>query len=576
MSESDNISGTIERDILAEQVRLHYAQIPAMAIAPTLGGIFTVWVLWDAVNNLYLVIGICAVIALAIARLVVYRRYRRNETANLAGLRWRYIAVAASFASGCIWGSAAIFLFPAERPGYDVYLLVLLSLLPVIGATALASYLPAFYAYFIPCFAPFVVSLALQDQRGARMAAVLLMMMMGAMMAFAIRYSRNLRNAIELKLQLGEKTRALEETAAHRTRFLAAASHDLRQPVHAMGLFLESLRDRVRGLEETAWVQHLIASLHSLRDMLNDMLDLSKLDARVVNARPHDFSVAQLCDKLAAEYAPLAARKRLLFRRLGRDAVVHSDPALLERMLRNLLSNAVRYTAHGGIALACRARRDHVLLQVYDTGVGIRASDLSDVFREFTRIENRPAHDDGEGLGLGLAIVERLAVLLNHSVHARSNFGRGSVFSVVVARGRGPARPLIAPVEEPPVTDAKVGLIMIIDDDERVGAATAALVRQWGNRALYAKTPDAACAAVNGEVPDLLIVDYRLESVTAPTAITLLHQRFQKKVPALMITGDTAPQRIREAYDAGYMLLHKPVDPQRLRACIAALGHTGN
>ena len=571
---SDHSNTSMQRRVRAEQLRVHYAQIPAMAIAPTAGAFFTAWVLWEAVDNRYLVVGVGVVTALSALRLLLYRMYFRLDPAPADAPLWHRLAVVAGLVSGSVWGSAALFLYPPQMPQYTVFLIVLLTMLPVVPVAALAAYMPAFYAYYLPCLTPFVITLAMSDIGAERMAALLLVMMLVAMLTFARRYSSSLAQAILLRVQLAQQSDALRAAAAHKSRFIAAASHDLRQPVHAMGLFLASLHQRGEAAADARLVGHLEASQRSLRDMLTNMLDISRLDAAVSEPRLHDFNVGPLLQRLAAEFAPLAAAQQLGFRLRAVDCVVRSDPALLERIIRNLLSNALKYTRSGGIVLACRPRGGALRIQVFDSGVGIAAQHIEHIFQEYNQLDPG-AGQEVDGLGLGLAIVRQSARLLGHAVRVRSRPGRGSVFGLVLsqnptAAGRGadatPAR------DRGPVPRLSV---LIIDDDTAVRAAASQLVGEWGHQVLACASAAQALEALaaGAAMPDVLIVDFRLaDGQSGLEAAAQLRRQLQRALPVILVTGDTAPERIRQAYEAGHFLLHKPVDPQRLRACITEAG----
>lgn len=547
--------------VRSEQVRAHYAQLPSMVVAQTLGALFTAWVLWKSVDREVLVAGCGAVLLLSAARLGLWRRYTSLAVEHRGARRWRAMAVAGALASGCLWGSAAPLLYPAHEPGYTEFLVALLTLLPIVPVPALAAYLPTFHAYFIPSLAPFIVTLALQRDRGEHFTALLLAMVMLAVLAFARRYSRNLAQAIRLRAQLAAKSEALQAAVDHKTRFIAAASHDLRQPVHAMGLFLEALRG-VGDAGAIDALNHLETSQRSLRAMLGNMLDISRLDAKVVQPQLQPFAVGPLLRQLSEEFALQAAGKGLALRCRPGSAVVRTDPVLLERILRNLLGNAVKYTERGGVLLACRRCPGGVALQVHDTGIGIRPEDTRAIFDTFSRAGGR---HDAEGLGLGLAIVRQSADLLGHRLQLRSVPGRGSMFGLVVplAEGAAPVAVAAAARRVPP------GVVAIVDDDEPVREATAVLLRQWGLQVLTGASFDQMSAAFAGAglLPDLLLVDYRLAQGDAG-GLRAMQRRIGRDVPIILVTGDTTPSRIREAYEAGHMLLHKPVDPPMLRACL--------
>jgi signal transduction histidine kinase len=417
--------------VAQEQLKAHYELIPAMVAAPLLGALFTCAVLWQAVDRRVLVIGFALLAVLSAVRLVMVWRYRRAGEALRAAPRWKRLAVGASFASGCLWGSAAVFLYPPAAPEVGTYVLVLLVLVPVIPVAALATWLPAFHAYFVPCTTPFLLRLLASGDALQALTAVLLVMMMGAMWTFASRYAKSLATAIELRLRLDEKGAALEEALREKGRLIAAASHDLRQPVHAIGLFLDTLGHARSALPAGEALRSIESSQRALQHMLDDMLDLSRLDAGVLDTAPRAVRARELLEPLAVETALLARGQGLRFRLRVQDTVLHGDPALLERMLRNLLSNALKFTEAGGIALVCRARGGHARLQVIDTGPGIEAADAVHVFGEWQRGPAKAALGV-QGLGLGLAIVQGLAARLGHRVTLRSRRGHGSTFTIHV------------------------------------------------------------------------------------------------------------------------------------------------
>ncbi len=575
MRDAAAVSQGVGKRLTEEQLRTHYRQLPAVIVAPALGGIFTAWVLWRAVDTRYLLIGLTGVLSISILRIGLYKWYQTEDVTGPLHPRWRFFAIATALVSGVIWGSAAVFLYPPLLPEYEVYMLVLLALIPVAPVAALAVYMPAFYAYYIPCIAPFIITLGLQDNRAERMTALLLIMMMGATLTFANKYSAMLAESIRLRLKLADKKEALEQSIMVKTRFLAAASHDLRQPVHAMGLFIESLASSVRDRSSRQLLSQVTESVVSLRRMLDAMLDVSRLDAEVVKAQRYNFRLNGLLVKLHHGYIPLAEQKGLRFDYVDSCVVVNSDPVLLERILRNLLTNAIRYTQQGGIVLGCRRRGECVQVWVCDTGAGIPASRREEIFHEFTQLQNAE-RNPGYGLGLGLSIVKRLTGLLNHKIQVRSRVGRGSTFSVELPCSTESPQALELPAEEYSATSLKYEnlLILVIDDDKSVRLGMATLLENWKCEVISSATGHHALGKIRGRrrVPDLVIIDYRLsQGETAPGVIALLKPELDEQTPFIIVTGDTAPDRIREAHDAGHMLLHKPVDPDRLKLCINAL-----
>jgi len=407
------------------------------------------------------------------------------------------------------------------------------------------------------------------------MTALLLIMMMGATLTFANKYSAMLAEAIRLRLKLADKKEALEQSITVKTRFLAAASHDLRQPVHAMGLFIESLASSVRDVDSRRLLGQVTESVVTLRRMLDAMLDVSRLDAEVVETQRRNFRLSALLIKLHHEYIPLAEQKGLRLDYVDSHAVVNSDPVLLDRILRNLLTNAIRYTRQGGIVLGCRRRGECVQVWVCDTGVGIPVSRQEEIFHEFTQLQNAE-RNPGYGLGLGLSIVKRLADLLKHKIQVYSREGTGSTFSIELPCSAERPQEMNLPAEEYPAirSEYKNLLILIIDDDKSIRLGMTTLLESWKFEVTSSATGHHALKKIQeqGCVPDLVIIDYRLsQGETAPDVIAMLKAELDEQTPFIIVTGDTAPDRIREAHYAGHMLLHKPVDPDRLKVCINAL-----
>jgi signal transduction histidine kinase len=569
-----NDTPELHERLAAEQVRIHFTQLPAIIIAPSLGGLFSAWVLWGAVDNRFLVIGMSAILLISALRVLLYRWYFSSPAHRQYDRKWKFFAIFGALVSGIIWGSAALFLYPPLLPEYSLYLVVLLALVPVAPVAALAVYMPAFYAYYLPCISPYIITLAMEGDRPAQMTALLLIMMLGATINFAREYAKTLTETLRLRLQLTDKKEALEHTARVKTHFLAAASHDLRQPVHAMGLFIEILRPRLSDRKNLKLLNHIKTAFQGLRGMLDEMLDISRLDAEVVEVHKRSFAAHDLLQRLAQEYAPLAVQKGLRLRCVIHEAVVFSDASQLEHIIRNLLDNALKYTIQGGFLLACRQRGKHVLIQVYDTGPGIPEQKMREIFLEFTQIDN-PERNPGQGLGLGLAIVERLTRLLEHEIRVRSIVGRGSVFSLMLEMGRDSPTPATLPAAETATTiRPRVQSLLVIDDDDAIRAGMVTLLQQWGCQVIAADSANTALARLRevSERPDVMIVDYRLAGgKTALEAIGDLHNYLGSPVPAIIVTGDTAPARIREAHDSGFLLLHKPLAPDRLKLGINSL-----
>jgi signal transduction histidine kinase/CheY-like chemotaxis protein len=377
-----------------------------------------------------------------------------------------------------------------------------------------------------------------------------------------------------LEHKVEERTHQLESANLAKSRFLAAASHDLRQPLHALGLWIAQLRSPLGEGERRRLIERIAAAVDEMNDLFNVLLDVSKLDAGMLAADLGDFPVLDLLAKIERTFAQTARDKGLSLRVRPARAWVRSDKHLLERIMLNLVSNAIRYTSRGGVLVACRRRGERLRIEVWDTGPGIPDNEQQYIFDEFYQIPD-PHRDQRGGLGLGLAIVDRFRRLLDHPIAVRSRPGRGSCFSIEVPLCV-PHRRDAAPGGLLDATEHKAGegIVLIVDDDPMVLQAMRGLLESWGYRTITGGSHEAVAAQVaGGPKPDLVIADVHLSG--GRTGIdTIAHVRaaFGADIPAFLVSGDTSPERLQQARAQGYTLLHKPVSPMTLRSLVVKLG----
>ncbi len=380
---------------------------------------------------------------------------------------------------------------------------------------------------------------------------------------------------------LEERTHQLELANLAKSRFLAAASHDLRQPMHALGLFVAQLHSHMTSAEGSRLVDRIDDAVNGMNELFNALLDITKLDAGALTATIAEFPIAELLGRIGSTFAPVAQEKGLSLVLVPSSAWVRSDPVLLERIVLNLVSNALRYTNAGGIVVGCRHRGAKLRIEVWDTGPGIPPDQHRKIFSEFYRLADA-AKTNQAGLGLGLAIVDRLCTLLDHPIELTSTLGKGSRFVVTVptAAARVTARPKIEPSSQATLDVARGKLVVVIDNDTQVLEGMGGLLRNWGCRVIVAATPEAAMAGVSdfgaGARPDLIISDYHLaDEQTGITAIAKLREAYGA-IPAFVMSGDTAPEPLRKAQESGHHLLHKPVQPMTLRAMVSRFLKSGH
>ena len=373
-----------------------------------------------------------------------------------------------------------------------------------------------------------------------------------------------------------ESAQRLAETANRaKTQFFAAASHDLRQPLHAMGLFAEALRQRNKDEEVVHLVNSINSSVDALEGLFSELLDITKIDTGAVDIEPEHFSMQELFNRIRLHFEPTAFEKGLMLSFRGEQHHALADPVLVERILRNLVSNAIRYTEDGGVLVTCRVRGEQLCLQVWDSGIGIAEKEQVRIFDEFYQTHSgrplEPHHR--KGLGLGLSIVKRLADLMEAPLTLRSRMGHGTVFTLMLPMGRAP-RMQRSSIPSKPALGVTLDRrhIVVVEDELAVLEGLQVLLKGWGATVSAFDTVAAveAWAQTTEAKPDLLIVDYRLpEQLTGIEAIKAMRARFGPELPAIMVTGSTMTGHEADAAEYNFHLLVKPVVPTKLRAMIA-------
>jgi signal transduction histidine kinase len=376
-----------------------------------------------------------------------------------------------------------------------------------------------------------------------------------------------------LERKVEERTHQLQLANLAKSRFLAVASHDLRQPLHALGLFVAQLSTASSATERGWLIERINTATTAMNDLFKKLLDISQLDAGALAPDITEFPAAQLLSQIESTFAGTAREKGLSFRVASTTAWLRSDFILLERIVLNLVSNAVRYTSHGGVFVGCRKRGGDLRIEVWDTGPGIPLDQRQKIFDEFYRLES--GRDRQPGFGLGLAIVNRLSRLLDHPIELTSTLGRGSRFTVVARRVATPAKIVQPSAPAPAAPDVASGkLVVVIDDDELALTGMGGLLRSWGCRVITGGSGEAALTGLAGQdrPPDLIVSDFHLaDGKTGVEAIALLRGAFGTPISAFLLSGDISSESLSAVQSGGYHLLHKPVDPMALRAMLNSM-----
>jgi signal transduction histidine kinase len=573
--------------ILREQVALVWRNLPVALLASLCTAMGQMWFMWPHVSHaacwFWFGLQLCLT-----ALMYGIQRFSMQQLSLTAQARAQVVCLALL---GIVWGSSITI---ASAFGTDLAMVYTLVVVGGVNSGALGicgALMPAALAYLLAMSSTLLLGvLGFADPTFAPL-AILVVIYVILSLVQAVNAQEAAERTIRLKLQnldLVEQLRhetaqarasskqaiaaqAAAETAnKDKSKFLAAASHDLRQPLHAMGLFLEALGSSDLSKDQRKILSHLRSASDSTSEMLNTLLDYSRLEAGAVQVKPRSFTLANLLLDLEHEFSMQARAIGLAFRSRHTALAAYADPSLVELVLRNLISNAIRYTSRGGVLVACRQRGESVVVQVWDTGLGIAPQEQQAVFKEFHQLGN-PERDRQKGLGLGLAIVKRLCEAMQAKIHLRSVEGKGSVFELVIPLYQGVLKGDVATAT---IANCAGMRLMVIDDEAAVREGMKSLLGSWGCICSSFESAQEALSAMallkDEQLPHVLISDYRLrQGFTGAQAIKQVREAvaargIPSKLPAIIITGDTAPDRIREAQASDALLLHKPVSAAAL------------
>jgi signal transduction histidine kinase len=591
MSPLSSVAPALIARARADQVATLYSRWHLTSVSMGLGAVILCIVMWDHVAA-GAMIGWLVLIALNQGwRGALARAWRRVRPGAAAAFRWgRYWTVGSTLA-GVLWGIAGWVTYPASPP-HEALLIVCMFGVALGGLNLTAVYRPSFYGFVLPALVPLIVRVALVGDSvhlfTAFVMAVVLVFVVGfghrlndvLTQSLAMRYEN-----VDLIAELRQRSRAAQEArgaaeSANRAKsqLLAAASHDLRQPLHALGLYVAALAARAKDTEWRGLVGSVQQAAETLDLQFGQLLDLSRLEAGVLRPERQSVALAPLLAQIAGEFAPQAAARGLSFAMVPTRLVIDSDPALFTRIIRNLVANAVRYTRRGGIVVGARRRGARIAVEVVDTGVGIAVEHQTRIFEEFYQVRNNVVTDKADGgMGLGLAIVRGLADVLRHDVTIVSRPGCGSRFAIVAP----PAPAIRVPSPRPHLPDARPArralagaLIAVIDDDAASVDAMRVLFGTWGAAVAGGADVESLLASCGDAVryPDLIVADLRLEGgASGVDAVLRLRDEFGAAIPALVISGDTGSAAECRVREAGLALLPKPVVAATLKSAALAL-----
>jgi signal transduction histidine kinase/CheY-like chemotaxis protein len=562
----------------AELIRAQYGNMPGAFIGSAVTASFMAAVLYDKLPPRNVLPWLIAAYVNCLIRIVLWKWFLRANPPTAELPRWGRYAVISAALAGIIWGATGIALNIPGSLSYQIVVLLVTTGLAFTSTYLAAPYLPAYRAFVYPTFVLAALPFLLAGDPWRLLIGLGTVALLPLILRYAATQCRALRASIDVRLRNAElveelraQKKAAEEANVAKSRFLAVASHDLRQPLHALELFVQALEDTSLPAHAHQLVGNVRRSVDSMGELFDALLDISRLDAGAVRARVETIPLAEVFERLAFEYTPVAKQKGLSLRVMNTSVYVRSDPTLLARIVRNLLANAVRYTERGRVTIGCRRRGDQVSVEVWDTGPGIPAEKYAEVFQEFAQLGN-PERDRRKGLGLGLAIVERLAKLLGHGLELRSTVGKGSVFAVTVARGQYHDHAILDPRTE--ITahfDLNGRLVLLVQGELAAREALKELLTGWNCEVLMAASGAEMLALLGGlgRAPDLIIADGPAPGEAGTAVVELLRNEFNADVPALLVSANAGPA---EDCD-GLPVLHRPFHPGRLRTLISNLLH---
>jgi two-component system, sensor histidine kinase len=571
------------RRVEQQRVAMLYANRWAVSSAALIMAALIAMVAWPSSTPVRVLTWVAVVATIQGGLQLLAYRYRMHSVDEIDPKLWANRFARAAIVAGLVWGSAAFVLVREDQPLTLALIAACLAGRATVSTMTHAYYPPALNGFTAPIFGMLAIRYMLIGGPSNAALGVMWIAVLGYILLFVDKQARAITQQIRVRVEneqlveelrrqnaIAEQARVrAEEASRSKSRFFAAANHDLRQPLHSLGLFATALRNGSEGRSGIKLVDQILQCTDSLERLFDNLLDISRLDAGQVEVKRTIVPLNDVLTRLRSMFTIPAQEKNLKLRLRPSSFFVNTDSTLLFRVLSNLVSNALRYTDSGGIVVGCRRRGANVVIEVWDTGIGIATEHQERIFEEFYQLNN-PERDRTRGLGLGLASVRRIAQLLDHPVHVQSRVGRGSRFSIEVPIA-DPARiPTASVTVEHKVPNLLGGkFIIVIDDEASVRLGMQSLLQSWGCKCLTASDANEALAGLNGAIPDFIIADLRLRGDdTGIDAIRVLRDQLGSAIPAVLVSGDTATEQLRKVSAAGLTMMHKPLKAVRLRALL--------
>ena len=574
--------GPYQQKIDIEKILIAHRNCPATLIGNALGSIPMTLVMQNTAYSLSAIGWFSVLYLLIMVRWWHYKSLDTTHTDTETIFHYGKVQVLLACLSGCIWGSAGVIFFdPASISNLAFIILTFVCMLA--GSLASLSARPIAYLLFsLPVMLPLSIMMLLQQDHFYNWMGFGALVYLAATFAFCLNLYKVITQSLRLQYEnldlisdLQEQKEVADKANRDKSRFLASASHDLRQPLHAVNLFTELLSQKVTSTPQENDVRNIQQGLRSLNELLDVLLDISRLDADIVHAHKVSFDIGSLLKKMEPQFELDAARHKLRLHMQATSHTVFSDPILLERVITNLLVNALRYTPQGSVTVSISAQDDNnIALRITDTGIGIPKDSLDDIFDEFVQLDN-PERNRQKGLGLGLAIVRRIMDLLEHTIKIESEVGKGTDIQ------------LFLPLSDEKITHEHQAhmintrqnklenlSVMIVDNEPDIIEAMSELLTGWGcDCRSYTSTEQAIKTIKAGDEPDFLLVDYRMPGDYNGCEFVNVIESIIGKKPTIVITGDTSEHVLNEIKQQDLSLLDKPIKAVQLRLLMEKMLH---
>ena len=574
-----NTDDFIEKNIRDEMLVSAYKMVLNRIIGSCIVIYLVAAVMWSQINHQFLISWALLMTILILIGDYNAKAFFRWFNGQEITKNWKVRFILLPAITGITWAVAVFVFYNYGMVEQKIFIITVVILISFIGVIFGCFFLPYYYIYSIPIFSSLTISFIL----GGTFINIVIAILMVWTLIFLLFFTKKINATVfsELKLrheshqlsnELKIRTKESEQANIAKSKFLAAASHDLRQPLYALSLFTSVLDEYINTPKVRNIVEQINLSVNALQGLFNALLDISRLDAGVMKDEKMAFDLHSLFIKLANDFEPVAREKGLHIDWPESSYIVYSDPSLLEQILRNYISNAIRYTDMGEVRVFCEKDNGGVNIQVIDSGIGIPEEQQQEIFQEFHQLGN-PERDRSKGLGLGLAIVRRTAKLLGHPITLTSEPGHGSTFGITVESSELNENTTEAPVKfnNSEEVDNKDTTIVVIDDEASIREGLQHLLQAWGCEVITASSLDELRTQLREQdkIPNGIIADYRLrDNKTGVEAIRALYAEYNCQIPALIVTGDIDSERLRDVNESGFQVLHKPVAPAKLRAFV--------